>query len=60
MRIVLLIPLLIAGAVQAAPPKMNLVAIVTDDQAAWTLGCYGGKEIAAPNLDRLAASGALF
>jgi uncharacterized sulfatase len=44
----------------SAPPRMNLVAIVTDDQAAWTLGCYGGREIPTPHLDRLAASGARF
>lgn len=60
MRIVRCLSLLLAGVVHAAPQKMNLVAIVTDDQAAWTLGCYGGREIATPNLDRLAASGALF
>lgn len=46
----------------AADPyrKMNLIAIVTDDQAAWTLGCYGGREIPTPNLDQLAAGGARF
>lgn len=43
-----------------AAPQYNLVAIVTDDQAAWTLGCYGGKEIPTPNLDKLATSGARF
>lgn len=49
-----------AGALAAPPPRLNLIAIVTDDQAAWTLGCYGGQEIPTPNLDRLAASGARF
>lgn len=44
----------------AAQPKLNLIAIVTDDQAAWTMGCYGGKEIPTPNFDRLAAGGARF
>lgn len=43
-----------------AKPKLNLIAIVTDDQAAWTLGCYGGKEIPTPNLDRMAAEGVRF
>jgi hypothetical protein len=51
---------LAAGVRAAAPAKLNLVAIVTDDQAAWTVGCYGGREIATPNLDRLAASGTRF
>lgn len=44
----------------AAAPKPNLIAIVTDDQAAWTLGCYGGTEIATPHLDRMAAEGVRF
>lgn len=44
----------------AAEPGLNLIAIVTDDQAAWTMGCYGGTEIPTPNFDRLAASGARF
>ena len=38
----------------------NLVAIVTDDQALWTLGCYGGRELPTPNIDRLAAQGVRF
>ena len=41
-------------------PALNLIAIVTDDQAAWTMGCYGGTEIATPNFDKLAASGVRF
>lgn len=56
-----LIPLLIlaaASALCAAPP--NIVAIVTDDQSAWSLSCYGGKNLATPRLDRLAAEGARF
>lgn len=44
----------------AADRPLNLIAIVADDQAAWTLGCYGGTEIPTPNFDRLAASGARF
>lgn len=47
-----------AFALSATQP--NLVAIVADDLAAWTLGCYGGKEIPTPNLDRLAAEGVRF
>ncbi len=54
----LLLALTVAAADRA--PRLNLIAIVTDDQAAWTLGFYGGREIATPNLDRLAASGARF
>jgi choline-sulfatase len=46
--------------VQAAEPQMNFISIVTDDQAAWSLGCYGNKESITPNMDRLAKEGARF
>jgi uncharacterized sulfatase len=53
---------LIGGPLLAAdsPPRYNLVMVVTDDQAAWTLGCYGNKEVQTPNQDRLAREGARF
>src|SRR5258708_856325 len=44
----------------AATQKPNLVFILTDNHGAWTLGCYGNKEIRTPNIDRLAAEGILF
>src|SRR5262245_1134183 len=40
------------------PP--NVVLILTDNQGAWTLGCYGNPDIRTPNIDRLAAEGMLF
>ena len=40
--------------------KPNVIAIVTDDQARWTIGAYGNREVRTPNMDRLAAEGALF
>lgn len=43
-------------AAQSARP--NIVFIYTDDQASWTLGCYGNREARTPHLDRLAAQGA--
>lgn len=42
------------------PRKTNLLCIVTDDQAVWSLGCYGNKESRTPHMDRLAREGALF
>src|SRR5581483_9721254 len=40
------------------PP--NVVFILTDNQGAWTLGCYGNPDIHTPNIDRLAAQGMRF
>jgi uncharacterized sulfatase len=46
---------------QAGEPKRhNIISIVTDDQAQWSLGCYGNREARTPNMDRLAREGALF
>lgn len=43
-----------------AAEKLNLIVVVTDDQADWSLGCYGGPDAVTPHLDALAASGARF
>jgi arylsulfatase A-like enzyme len=45
-------------AADARPP--NLVFILTDNQGAWTLGCYGNPDIRTPNIDRLASEGMRF
>lgn len=50
--------LLAGSAVAARPP--NLVFILTDNQGAWTLGCYGNQDIRTPHIDRLAAEGIRF
>jgi uncharacterized sulfatase len=42
----------------AEPEKWNVISVVTDDQGAWALGCYGNKECRTPNMDRLAREGA--
>lgn len=44
----------------SAAKRPNVVFILTDNHGAWTLGCYGNKEIRTPNIDRLAAGGMLF
>src|SRR4051794_31880867 len=43
-----------------APPRPNVVFVLTDNQGAWTLGCYGNPDIRTPNIDRLARQGTLF
>ncbi|MEZ6132905.1 MAG: sulfatase-like hydrolase/transferase, partial [Planctomycetaceae bacterium] len=43
-----------------AAERPNVVLIMTDNHGAWTLGCYGNKDIRTPNIDQLAAEGTLF
>ncbi len=50
----------ICGGLSPQPRRLNLVFILTDNHGAWTLGCYGNRDIRTPNIDRLAAEGALF
>ena len=51
--------LLIVVAVRAAAPaRPNILFVYTDDQASWTLGCYGNAQAHTPHLDRLADQGA--
>ena len=44
----------------AAERPPNVVFILTDNHGAWTLGCYGNKDIRTPNIDKLASQGTLF
>lgn len=43
-----------------APARKNLLFILADQLQAFALGCTGHPEIRSPNLDALAAGGALF
>jgi arylsulfatase A-like enzyme len=56
--------LTLAVTATAAPPSAsrppNVVLILTDNQAARTLGCYGNTDIRTPHIDRLAREGMLF
>ena len=52
--------LLAVPRLQAVPRRPNLVFILTDNQGAWSLGCYGNPDIRTPNIDRLAAEGIRF
>jgi len=59
--VAVLFTLLVATLVRGAEtPRYNLVSIVTDDQAAWSIGAYGSRESRTPNMDRLAREGARF
>ncbi len=46
--------------VAAESPRTNVVLIMTDNHAPWTLGCYGNRDIRTPNIDQLASRGVLF
>lgn len=64
MKAIRFLVLLSAAAVltlKAEPARRpNVVFILTDNQGAWTLGCYGNPDIRTPNIDRLAAGGIKF
>ena len=46
------------GAASASRP--NIISIVTDDQARWSVGAYGSQEARTPHIDGLARDGARF
>ena len=48
-------------AVQAAPAdRPNIIFLLTDDMGFGDCGCYGGKFVPTPNIDKLAAEGTRF
>lgn len=62
MKAVCFLALLFAAVLSAAAASkpVNLVFILTDNQGAWTLGCYGNPDIRTPHIDRMAAEGIRF
>lgn len=42
------------------PPRPNIVYIMTDDHTTQMMSAYGSERASTPNLDRIAAEGALF
>src|SRR5690606_2502723 len=51
---------LVANSALANPAKPNIIFIMADDAGLGDFGCYGGKQIPTPNIDRLAAEGMRF
>ena len=60
MSVLALVLLSTAAARAESAGRPNVVLIMTDNHGAWTLGCYGNREIRTPNIDALAEQGVLF
>ena len=58
LRLLLVMAVIVKTA--AAEAKPNIVFILADDSGLGEFGCYGGKAIPTPNVDRLAAEGMTF
>ena len=43
-----------------AADRPNVIFILTDNQGAWQLGCYGNPDFQTPRIDRLASEGIRF
>jgi arylsulfatase A-like enzyme len=48
------------GPAPGAAARPNFLVIMADDLASYELGCCGGKNVATPHIDRLAAEGLRF
>ncbi len=59
MKLTLLLSWVLSAAALAVVPKPNVVFLLADDLGRADVGFMGGKEIATPNLDSLARSGAV-
>ena len=60
MRLILLAILAAMSIPAAAQRPPNIIQIVADDLGYDDVGCFGAKDIATPNIDRLAAEGRRF
>lgn len=56
----LLLGVLTAVAAPDVPPRPNIVVVLADDFGCGDVGCYGGRHVATPQLDRMAAAGTRF
>ena len=43
-----------------ADQRPNIIFLMADDQATYSMGCYGAPEARTPNLDQLASEGIVF
>ncbi len=57
---VLLVAVLRAELATSADQRPNIIFLMADDQATYSMGCYGAPEARTPNLDQLAKEGIVF
>jgi len=50
---------LVSASLQAQQ-RPNIVVVIADDLASHEIGCYGGKNVPTPNIDRIALEGVRF
>ena len=60
MRLLLLLPLLMAALAAATPSKPNIIFILGDDVGIGDIGCSGSDRFKTPNIDALARGGINF
>ena len=48
------------GVPRGGKTRPNIVFLLTDDQASYSLGCYGNRDVLTPHIDRLAEDGISF
>lgn len=48
------------GAARPTGARPNIIFLLTDDQASYSLGCYGNQDVSTPNIDSLARDGISF
>ena len=48
------------GSAQQVKKRPNIIFLMTDDQASYSLGCYGNRDVRTPNIDSLAKDGIMF
>lgn len=58
--VVLAIALCLCSVLTAETKRPNVIVILLDDQGSIDVNCYGAKDLATPNLDRLAERGTRF
>lgn len=55
-----LVACLAASQAARAAERPNIIFLLTDDQATYSLGCYGNRDVKTPQIDALSAEGVTF